>query len=52
MTIAETYRLSSRYTDDSGTVYMTGLQALARLPVEQLRADRLAGLHTAAFISG
>ena len=52
MTVAENYRLSSRYTDDSGTVFMTGLQALARLPVEQLRADRLAGLHTAAFISG
>ncbi len=52
MTVADTYRLSSRYTDDSGTVFMTGLQALARLPIEQLRADRLAGLHTAAFISG
>ncbi|MYE76720.1 MAG: indolepyruvate ferredoxin oxidoreductase family protein [Acidimicrobiaceae bacterium] len=52
MTVADTYRLSSRYTDDSGTVFMTGLQALARLPIEQLRADRLAGLDTAAFISG
>ena len=52
MTVADTYRLSSRYTEDAGTVFMTGLQALARLPVEQLRADRLAGLHTAAFISG
>ncbi len=52
MTVAETYRLSSRYTDDSGTVFMTGLQALARLPIEQLRADRLAGLRTAAFVSG
>ena len=52
MTVADTYRLSSRYTDDSGTVFMTGLQALARLPVEQLRADRLAGLRTAAFVSG
>ena len=31
---------------------MTGLQALARLPIEQLRADRLAGLRTAAFITG
>ena len=31
---------------------MTGLQALARLPIEQLRADRLAGLSTAAFVSG
>ena len=52
MTVADTYRLSSRYTDDSGTVFMTGLQALARLPIEQLRADRGAGLRTAAFISG
>ena len=52
MTVADTYRLSSRYRDDSGTVFMTGLQALARLPIEQLRADRLAGLQTAAFISG
>ena len=52
MTVADTYRLSSRYTDDSGTVFMTGLQAFARLPIEQLRADRLAGLQTAAFVSG
>jgi len=52
LTVADTYRLYSRYADDSGTVFMTGLQALARLPVEQLRADRLAGLNTAAFVTG
>jgi len=52
LTVADTYRLSSRYTDDLGTVFMTGLQVLARLPIEQLRADRLAGLSTAAFVSG
>ncbi len=52
MTVADTYQLSSRYTDDSGTVFMTGIQALARLPIEQLRADRRAGLNTAAFVSG
>ena len=46
------YRLSDRYTADDGTVFMTGIQALARLPIEQLRADRLAGLRTAAFVSG
>ncbi len=50
--LSSTYRLWSRYTDDDGTVFMTGLQALARLPIEQLRADRLAGKSTAAFISG
>ena len=52
MSLAETYQLSGRYTDDSGTTFMTGLQALARLPIEQLRADRRAGLRTAAFVSG
>ncbi len=31
---------------------MTGIQALARVPIEQLRADRAAGLDTAAFASG
>ncbi|MEE2665730.1 MAG: hypothetical protein VX681_16565 [Myxococcota bacterium] len=50
--LAPDYRLSDRYTADSGTVFMTGLQALARLPIEQLRVDRSAGLHTAAFVSG
>ena len=52
MSLAETYRLSGRYTDDTGTAFMTGLQALARLPIEQLRSDRRAGLRTAAFVSG
>ncbi len=52
MSLAETYQLSGRYTDDSGTAFMTGLQALARLPIEQLRADRRSGLRTAAFVSG
>ncbi|MGB3737249.1 MAG: indolepyruvate ferredoxin oxidoreductase family protein, partial [Ilumatobacter sp.] len=46
------YRLSDRYASDAGTVFMTGIQALARMPIEQLRADRAAGLDTAAFASG
>ncbi len=49
---ADSYQLSDRYARDEGTVFMTGLQALARLPIDQLRADRLAGLRTAAFVSG
>ena len=36
----------------SGRVILTGVQAIARLPIEQLRADRRIGRHTAAFISG
>ncbi|MEM7339193.1 MAG: indolepyruvate ferredoxin oxidoreductase family protein [Actinomycetota bacterium] len=46
------YRLDDRYTADEGTVFITGIQALARLPLEQLRADRRAGRNTAAFVSG
>ena len=46
------YRLSDRFTNDYGTVFLTGIQAMARLPLEQLRADRAAGLNTAVFAAG
>lgn len=52
MSTTDTYSLSDRYTRDDGTVFMTGIQALARLPVEQLRVDRANGLCTAAFAAG
>jgi len=46
------YRLSDRYVRTEGRVLLTGTQALARLPIEQLRLDRAAGRRTAAFVSG
>ena len=46
------YQLTDRYLKDEGRVFMTGVQALARIPVEQLRHDRARGLDTAAFVSG
>ena len=46
------YELAHRYTRAEGTVFLTGIQALARIPIEQLRRDRAAGLDTAAFLSG
>lgn len=52
MPATDTYRLTDRYTQDAGTVFMTGIQALARLPIEQLRVDRANGLRTAAFCAG
>ena len=52
MASSERYRLDDRFLADSGVVFLTGIQALARLPLEQLRADRRAGLNTAALISG
>ena len=46
------YQLTDRVTQDRGTVFVSGVQALARVVVEQLRQDRLDGLRTAAFVSG
>ena len=48
----DTYELSDRYRLDDGRVFLSGSQALARLPYEQLRADRRAGLRTAAYVTG
>lgn len=45
-------KLSDKYTLEKGEVYLTGIQALVRLPIEQMRRDRRAGLKTGAFISG
>lgn len=44
--------LEDKYTLDSGRVYLSGIQALVRLPMIQRRRDLAAGLNTAGFISG
>ena len=44
--------LDQKYTQDTGHVFLTGIQALVRLPMAQIRRDRAAGLKTAGFISG
>jgi len=46
------YELEDRYTREEGRVYITGVQALVRLPLLQAARDRAAGLDTAGFISG
>ncbi len=46
------YQLSDRYLSTDGTVLLTGIQALARIPIDQLRQDQAAGRRTAAFCSG
>ena len=43
---------SDRYTATSGRVQLTGIQALARLPIDQHRRDLAAGLNIGTFISG
>lgn len=44
--------LDDKYISDNGTAYMTGIQALVRLPLAQTRRDSKNGYHTAGFISG
>jgi indolepyruvate ferredoxin oxidoreductase len=44
--------LDQKYTAGSGHVFLTGIQALVRLPMAQIRRDRAASLNTAGFISG
>lgn len=46
------YELADRYRLEQGTVFLSGLQAIARMPVDQIRIDRARGLSTAAFVSG
>ncbi|MGH9719376.1 MAG: indolepyruvate ferredoxin oxidoreductase family protein, partial [Bryobacteraceae bacterium] len=45
-------KLDDKYTQERGSVYLTGIQALVRLPIDQMRRDRRAGLKTGSFISG
>ncbi|MBV8190983.1 MAG: indolepyruvate ferredoxin oxidoreductase family protein, partial [Alphaproteobacteria bacterium] len=50
MTLAVT--LDDKYVLESGRVYLTGTQALVRLPMMQRQRDLAAGLNTAGYISG
>ena len=44
--------LDDKYSLASGRAFMSGVQALVRLPILQRTRDALAGLNTAGFISG
>ncbi|WP_042301976.1 indolepyruvate ferredoxin oxidoreductase family protein [Paraburkholderia kururiensis] len=44
--------LDDKYTLERGRAYMSGIQALVRLPMLQQERDKTAGLNTAGFISG
>ena len=51
LTLAEV-SLDDKYVLDKGRVYLTGIQALVRLPLMQQARDRASGLNTGGFISG
>jgi len=44
--------LDDKYELEEGRIFLTGTQALVRLPMMQRRRDEKAGLNTACFISG
>ena len=46
------YTLEHKYTRTDGRIYLSGVQALVRLPLMQRLRDQAAGLETAGFISG
>lgn len=48
----ETVSLDDKYTLDHGRAFMSGVQALVKLPMLQRQRDALVGKNTAGFISG
>ena len=44
--------LDDKYTQERGRIFLTGTQALVRLPIMQRQRDAAAGLKTGCFISG
>ncbi|MET0519563.1 MAG: indolepyruvate ferredoxin oxidoreductase family protein, partial [Burkholderiaceae bacterium] len=48
----EKVTLDDKYSLDTGRAFMSGVQALVRLPMLQRTRDAIAGLNTAGFISG
>lgn len=48
----QSYQLQDRYDLDKKRVFLTGIQALVRLPMMQHALDQRNGLNTAGFISG
>lgn len=49
---ASTVSLDDKYLLDKGRAYLTGIEALVRLPILQHQRDQQRGLNTACFISG
>ena len=48
----ETVSLDDKYALDQGRAFMSGVQALVKLPMLQRQRDALLGKNTAGFISG
>ncbi|HEY9254391.1 MAG TPA: indolepyruvate ferredoxin oxidoreductase family protein [Stenotrophomonas sp.] len=51
-TLDRDYTLEHKYSRTDGRIYLSGVQALVRLPLMQRLRDQAAGLDSAGFISG
>ena len=52
MGIVKDFSLDAKYRQHEGRILLSGIQALARLPLDQHRADERRGLNTATLIAG
>ena len=52
MAIKRDFTLDAKYRQEEGQIFLSGIQALVRLPLDQHRADKRRGLNTATLISG
>ena len=52
MAIKRDFTLDAKYRREEGQIFLSGIQALVRLPLDQHRADKRRGLNTATLISG
>ena len=50
--VDKNYTLDHKFTEIEGRIYLSGVQALVRLPLMQRLRDQAAGLKTAGFVSG
>ncbi|MGL4766792.1 MAG: indolepyruvate ferredoxin oxidoreductase family protein [Formosimonas sp.] len=50
--LAHDVHINDKYTATQGQVFLSGIQALVRLPLMQKIRDERAGLNTAGFVSG
>ena len=46
------FSLDDKYRREEGVIFLSGIQALVRLPLDQHRADKRRGLRTATLVSG
>jgi indolepyruvate ferredoxin oxidoreductase len=50
--VRQDFSLDAKYRQEEGLIFLSGIQALVRLPLDQHRADKRQGVNTATLIAG